>query len=181
MKETILEKINLELSNGIDTEPKALYLLAETRKYIDRCSKEEKDKYPNLYFYCNWVLHIKMDRSPAQKILKRFNLLFTDIDKLDLMSNLFIKREKNFYFFIDLRRELLNFLEMNNLPIKLLKNNLSWFRFKKLLVEILMDCPLVNNKGKVKEFLYERGEDKQIRFRIKLKNLGSFKIILKEK
>ena len=57
----------------------------------------------------------------------------------------------------------------------------SWFRFKKLMGEILMDCPLVNKKGKVKEFIYERGEDKQIRFRIKIEKLGSFKIILKEK
>jgi len=181
MKEAILEKLELELINGIDTEPKVLYLLAEIRKCIDRCSEEEKNKYPNLYFYCNWVLHIKMDRSPAQKILKRFNLFFTDIDNLDVMSNIFIKQEKNFYFFIDLKRELLNFLKTNTLPIKLLKNNLSWFRFKKLLVEILMDCPLVNKKGKVKEFLYERGEDKQIRFRIKIKKLGSFSITLKEK
>lgn len=44
-----------------------------------------------------------------------------------------------------------------------------------------MDCPLVNEDGKVNKFSYERGEDKQIRFRVKIEKLGSFKITLKEK
>lgn len=181
MKEAILEKINLELSNGIDTEPKALYLLAEIRKYIDRCSKEEKNKYPNLYFYCNWVLHIKMDRTPAKKILDRFESIFLSTENLKEISNIFIRQESDFYLFVDLKSELESFLKINCLPTELLGSNSRWFEFKKLLVEILMDCPLVNEDGKVNKFSYERGEDKQIRFRVKIEKLGSFKITLKEK
>ena len=181
MKEVILEKINLELSNGINTESKALYLLAEVRKYIDRCSKEEKNEYSNLYFYCNWVLHIKMDRTPAKKILNRFESLFSSTNNLKEMSDIFKKQEKDFYSFIELRKELRDFFKINDLPTELLENNNSWFRFKKLLIKILMDCPLVNEKGKVSKFLYEREEDGQIRFRVRIKKLGSFKITLREK
>ena len=184
MKEAILEKINLELSNDIDTELKVLYLLAEIRKYIDRCGQEEKNKYPNLYFYCNWVLHIKMDRTPAKIILNRFESIFSSTNNMKEMSNIFIKQESDFYSFVDLKKELLDFLKVNDLPTELLKNSNRWFKFKKLLVEILMDCPLVNEGGKVSKFSYEREEDGQIRFRVdinEIKRLGSFKITLKEK
>lgn len=181
MKAAIVDKMSRELSGGIDTEPKALYLLAEIRKYLEGCNQREKDKYPNLYFYCDWVLHIKLDRTPAKIILKRFESTLSGINDLEDISNIFKKQEKNFYLFIDLKEELRSFLEANGLPTKLLENSGRWFKFKKLLVEILMDCPLVNEKGRVNKFSYERGDDEQIRFRVKVKKLGSFKITLKEK
>lgn len=181
MKAVILDKISRELSNGINTEPKALYLLAEIRKYLEGCDQREKDKYPNLYFYCNWVLHIKLSRSSAIKILNRFESIFLGINDLKEISNIFKKQERNFYLFVDLKEESRSFLEVNGLSTELLENSNNWFKFKKLLVEILMDCPLVNEGGRVNKFSYERGNDEQIRFRVKIKKLGSFKITLKEK
>ena len=181
MKAVILEKITRELNNDIDTEPKTLYLLAEIRKYIDRCSQKEKSNYPNLYFYCNWVLHIKMERTPAKTILNRFESIFSNTNNLKEISNIFKKQESDFYSFVDLKKELLSFLKVNGLPTKLLENSNKWFKFKKLLVEILMDCPLINEGGKVSKFSFERGEDEQIRFRVKIEKQGSFKITLKEK
>lgn len=184
MKEPMLEKINLELSNGIDTEPKTLYLLAEIRKYIDRCSIKERNKYPNLYFYCNWVLHIKMDRTPAKRILDKFGSLFSNIKNLEDMSKIFKEQEKDFYSFVYLKDELLHFLKAKNLPTELIKNNRNWYKFKKLLVEILIDCPLTNECGRVSEFYYERDSKGQIQFRIgvnDIRRLGSFRVILKEK
>lgn len=181
MKVAILEKLSRELNNGIDTEPKALYLLAEIRKYIDGYCPEDEDKYPNLYFFCDWVLHIQMDRSPAKAILKRFQSTFTGIKDLKQISKIFIKKEKDFYLFEDLKTELQDFFQTNGLPTKIIENSGSWFRFKKLLVEILMDCALSNEKEIVSKFAFEKGADKQIRFRVKVKGLGSFKITLKEK
>ena len=181
MKSTIIDKISRELSIGINTEPQALYLLAEIRKYLEGCDKDERDKYPNLYFYCNWVLHIKLDRTPAPDILNRFESIFLDINDLKKISDIFKKQEKNFYYFVDLKEELRKFFKVNSLPAELLENGKKWFIFKKLLVAVLMDCPLVNKKGRVNKFSYESGDDEQIRFRVKIKRLGSFKITLKEK
>ena len=181
MKATILNKISKELNNGIDTEPKVLYLLAEIRKYLEECNQAEKDKYTNLYFYCNWALHIKLTGSSAIEILNRFESIFLDINNLEEISNIFKKKERNFYLLVDLKKELQSFLEVNGLPTKLLESGNKWFKFKKLLVEILMDCPLLNTGGRVSKFSYERGDDTQIRFRVKIKKLGSFKITLKEK
>jgi hypothetical protein len=181
MKAAILNKISQELSNDINTESKVLYLLAEIRKYIDGCSQKEKNKYPNLYFYCNWVLHIELSHSPAIKILNRFKSIFENINDLKKMSKIFIKQERNFYLFIDLKKELRNFIEANGLSTKLLENTNKWSRFKKLLVKILMEAPLVNEAGRVNRFSYEKGDDEQIRFRVKIRKLGSFKVTLKEK
>lgn len=181
MKAVILDKISRELSIGINTEPKALYLLAEIRKYLEGCNQREKNKYPNLYFYCNWVLHIKLSGSSAIKILNRFESIFSGINDLKEISNTFKKQEKDFYIFVDLKEELRSFLKANGLQTELLENGNRWFKFKKLLVEILMDCPLVNEGGRVSRFSYERGADEQIRFRVRIKKLGSFKITLKEK
>lgn len=142
MKAAILDKISRELSNVIDTEPKTLYLLAEIRKYINGCDQEEINKYPNLYFYCNWVLHFEMDRTPAKIILNRFESIFSGIDDLKEISKIFIKQEQDFYLFVDLKKELRSFLEINSLSTELLEKTNKWLKFKKLLVEILMDSPL---------------------------------------
>jgi hypothetical protein len=184
MREAILEKITKELHSGIDTEPKALYLLAEIRKYIDRGNEREKRNYPNLYFYCNWVLHIRMDRTPAKRILNRFESVISDTQDLKEISKIIIEQEKDFYSFVSLKEELQTFFEENSLPTTLLSNSGRWFKFKKLLVETLIDCPLVNEGMKISKFSYEKGEDEQIRFRVvvnEIKRLGSFKVTLKEK
>lgn len=184
MKSAILTKINKELNDGIDVEPKVLYLLAEIRKYIDRCSGGERNRYPNLYFYCNWVLHIKMDRTPAKRILDRFESVLSDSKDLDEMSKIIIKQEKDFYSFLSLKEEMQTFFEENSLSTTLTNDGAKWFKFKKLLVEILIDCPLVNEGRKISQFAYEKGADDHIRFRVvvnEIKRLGSFKVTLKEK
>ncbi len=188
MKSAILLKISKELNNDIDTEPKVLYLLAEIRKCIDRGLQIEKRGYPNLYFYCNWILHIEMDRKDTKEILNRIEAAFPDTNNLKELSCIFKKREKNFYSFLDLKEELRNFLNTKGLSVDLIEKGNKWFRFKKLLVEILIDCPLTKNNGRVRKFSYEKGDDEQITFRVdmnKTKNktarLGSFKFILKEK
>jgi len=181
MKVSILDKISRELSNGIDTEPKTLYLLAEIRKFIDGYCQKEKTYYPNLYFYCDWVLHIEMDRTPTKIILDRFESIFLGINNLDKISKIFKKQEKDFYQLEGLKKELKSFFKIYSLSTELIDNKRMWYHFEKLLVEILIDCSLANKKGMVSRFSYEKGEDDQIRFRVKMKNLGSFKITLKEK
>ena len=184
MKSAILSKLSQELNSGIDTEPKVLYLLAEIRKYIDRCSESERNKYPNLYLYCNWVLHIKMDRTPAKRILNRFESVVSDTKDLKEISKIIIEQEKDFYSFVSLKEELKTFFERSGLPTTFINSSGRWFKFKKLLVEILIDCPLVNEGRKISKFSYEKGEDEQIRFRVvvnEIKRLGSFKVTLKEK
>lgn len=184
MKSEIIEKLSRELDKDIDSEPKVLYFLAEIRKCIDGYDQANRNQYPNLYFYCNWVLHIRMDRTPAEKLLNRFESVLSNSKDLKTISRNFIKQEKDFYTFVNLKKELEVFLRTNGLPTGLVESGGRWFKFKKLLVGILADCPLVNESGKVSKFSYETGEDDQIRFRVGIrqtKRIGSFKVTLKEK
>lgn len=186
----ILKKLDREIREGLDSEPKIVYALAEIRKHLESLDPQTSKKYPNLYFYCNWVLHIKMDHSPAKKMLRRFETYIpkpnvnskSRVDRksrLKDISNRFILNEAKFYLFINLNKEMTRFYIENNLPTGMLKGD-QWTQFIYLLVEVLKDCPLVNEVGVVYRFSYEQGADKQIRFRVHIKNVGSFKITLKE-
>ncbi len=185
----VLEKLVREIRKGLHNEIKVVYALVYIRKHLEDLGLQNSKQYPNLYFYCNWVLHIKMDHSPARKILQRFETYIsndinfkTRVDKkrqLKNISNEFIINEAKFYLFIDLNKEMKKFYIENNLPLEMLRGK-QWTRFIYKLVEILKDCPLVNDAGTVYRFAYEEGVDRQIRFKVHIKNLGSFKITLRE-
>lgn len=175
----ILDKLRNQILQDISNECQVLYILAEIRKYLDS-NNTSNSKYSNLYFYCNWVLHIKMDRTPAKVILKRFETYIDKNKDLKEISKIFIKKEADFYLLTSLRRELKDFFRENNLPNQLLVDK-NWSKFKQLLIEILKDCPLINNNGKINKFSFVQGPDKQIRFRVNIKGKGSFKITLKNR
>lgn len=180
MKSSILEKLSKELSGGIDTEPKVLYLLAQIRKYIDEYYPDEEEKPLILYFYCDWVLHLKMDRIATKRILRRFESVLSDDRNLKETSKVFILQEKDFYLFGTLRDELQDFLESNGLPENLTTETRQWTRFRKLLVEVLMDAPLVNENGAISSFSYVPGRNGNIHFKVRIRGKQAFTGILKE-
>ncbi len=86
MRLEIIEKISKELGNGINTEAQVLYILAEIRKYLDRSNQTERNKYKDLYFYSNWVLHSEMDRGHAKNLLNRFETALSGLGSLKDMG-----------------------------------------------------------------------------------------------
>src|SRR5271157_3421550 len=67
----IIKKLKKELERGIASEARAVYLLTEVRKLIER--DKAKGAYPNLKFHCDWVLHAKLTGPGAQDILRQFH------------------------------------------------------------------------------------------------------------
>jgi hypothetical protein len=67
----IIKKLKKELDRGIASEARAVYLLTEVRKLIER--DKAKGAYPNLKFHCDWVLHAKLTGPGAQDILRQFD------------------------------------------------------------------------------------------------------------
>ena len=63
----IIKKLEKELDRGIASEARAVYLLTEVRKLIER--DKAVGAYPNLKFHCDWVLHAKLTGPAAQEIL----------------------------------------------------------------------------------------------------------------
>lgn len=64
MRDEIIEKLRKELNTGITTEPQVVYLMAGIRKLIEHDNLQAK--FPALNFYCNWVLHTKLERGFAK-------------------------------------------------------------------------------------------------------------------
>ena len=91
-KSAIEEKLTRQL-NSVEpfTEARVVYILVETRKLMERrkelkkadCRKQtERENYESkkaarlnaeLSFYCDWALHVEMNKDGAQRILKMFD------------------------------------------------------------------------------------------------------------
>lgn len=67
----ILDKLSGELRKEITSELQVVYILSKIRKFLEWENKQ--GEYKTLNFYCNWVLHSKIDRAePVSKILTEF-------------------------------------------------------------------------------------------------------------
>jgi len=148
MRNAIIEKLNKELSKEIKTAAQVVYILMEVRKVI-KDHDSSADRYPILSFFCDWVVHVKMDRQAARRMLGEVRGFYAGLD-----SYLHIKKNTNFFpfvMFIVLKRELKIFLESNDLPQNIIKDAEKWEEFLFLLIDVIIDCPLVSNAGYVRE------------------------------
>lgn len=66
MQNDILKKIQKMLAGPLDREADVVYLLAETRKYLD---VSQETGYSKLRLFCNWVVHSELEGRPAQRIV----------------------------------------------------------------------------------------------------------------
>jgi hypothetical protein len=140
-------KLAEQLTQGLTSEPQVVYVLAGIRKLIDR--DELCEKYPDLYFHCNWALHASMNRKPAQALLKVFDdahVFFRDnsaskglphdlsreVDRISQMKT----------FEVDLSR----FLADYDLPPLNCVSPDGWTRFLFLYTQIIEDIPLQVSK-----------------------------------
>lgn len=126
MKSEIFEKLNVELSSlPVDSEPRAIYLLVQIRKLLDHA---ENNSSP-LRFYCNWAVHIRLDHSSAQRMLRKLeNMTEAQLIKFISLRNL--------------RSELGEFLIQHNLPTNLTDIESNWVKFQDSLINILIDVPI---------------------------------------
>jgi hypothetical protein len=71
-RHSLVEKLQSELHRLIETEMQVVYILVEVRKLLEHNS--QKDLYPVLNFYGNWVVHTRLSASPvADKIVRLFD------------------------------------------------------------------------------------------------------------
>ncbi len=137
----IRQKISDQIVKGVNTEAEAVYLMVQIRKLLEIYPS---DDYLHLNFHCDWALHTRMDRKPAQKILKLFDDVNVQLQKgvifKDLPDNLRQEIERIFGMSL-FRRELDTFLKQHSLPaVNCVKD--GWTKFLWLLAKVIEDCPL---------------------------------------
>jgi len=126
MKDNI-DKLKEELLRPISEESQIFCIFIRIRKALElaKC----KEKYNLLNFYCNWLLHIEIEKVPKkykEKIIKQ--------DSLGIIS---------FIHLSDLRKELRDFFKEFNLSWSVISNEKEWLSFKKKILGIYKDTPLI--------------------------------------
>jgi hypothetical protein len=124
MRLQILSKLEDELKKEIKSESQVVYILSKIRKILEW--ENAKGKYKTLNFYCNWVLHNKIDRTePVGKILKDF----------------IINKEERYKFIFhqEFEKEFGRFLEDYGLPVL---NSNQFKKFKNELNKAVSETPV---------------------------------------
>jgi len=140
MRSAIIDKLSTHMGDCPQTEPDVVYALVQIRKLLDLADK--KGQYDQLRFMCNWVVHPKMDRSPANGFLQTLEdrlvgIPLLEFDRLDSDG-----KAGDFLSLGSFREEFLHFCEANGLKAKWADSTESWRRFLALYARIVKDCPL---------------------------------------
>ena len=138
MKTEIARKINAEIVKGITKETQVVYILAGVRKIIEQL--DEPVEFARLKFYCDWALHSKMTKRPAQEVVRILDFIYQCMRKgkrapAHSEASLLIK-------FDLLKLELSTFLRKFDLRDFTEGTNM-WVIFIYLYSRVVEDCPLV--------------------------------------
>lgn len=132
MKEKLIIKLKKEIEKEVKSEADIAYILVLIRKILDTDSKL-KDKYIILYFYCNWSLHIEIDR-------------ISHIEKIKEIVNEFLKDNvrSNFLDLNDFGKDFIDFLKEFEIDKNSIYGNTnSILLFTNIMRKLLIDSPLI--------------------------------------
>lgn len=142
----IADKINSRLGGSAWGEPLVVYFLVQIRKLLDHQGLN-RDKYSNLRFFCDWVVHISKDHLDAST-LKLLRGLQSDIEKQIASPTQEAGRAPiDFAYFEHLKPELLKVLKEEDISTDSLDNEAKWVEFISVLVKVLENQPLVVKKS----------------------------------
>jgi len=140
MEDQIIRKITEEIERGLTTESQVVYLLVEIRKFLERKGKNAP-AYPSLKLHSDWVVHVALDRKPAQEIVKKADELYPK-----MIAGTMSEGEKAKFaqmFSLDrFRQELGEFLAAQGIrPL----SDPEWNRLLACFLNVVEDCPLLCN------------------------------------
>jgi hypothetical protein len=88
MRDTIVEKLRPILKGPPHAERDVLYVFVEIRKLLDllleSADEVKRAEFATLKFFCDWVVHVKLDRSGARQIL---TLLDSELSRLPVAAD----------------------------------------------------------------------------------------------
>lgn len=152
MRADVARKIAaLALRRELLSESEVSHLMTLCRKLLEHMPGEERERYPILKFFCNWAMHITLDRSlEGLTILRRLNDALVELAP-SADGDVLTSRITETVSFRQLRREVGTLLEKLEIPSALVGEQRSWVNFAKHLIEIIRDCPLVFSKRMARE------------------------------
>ncbi len=151
----ITKKVTALLGTGFTDESQVVYLMVETRKFIDHISGGTT--YPVLKFYADWCVHTKKDKITLE--IKALSEKMYAHAVATIMSQGVVAADsspiKDFVYMEDLKIELKSFLQNNGLPTGLVDDKKNWVQLVSLLVKVLEEQPIINPCSEVKTISFE--------------------------
>src|SRR5579864_2737112 len=111
MRDEIVRKLEDELGRPLLRESQILYIMAEIRKFIEREKDDGRTEHPVLEFFCNWALHIRVDRPHNAANIRLFLRAFDFKDGMSLEEYLGSKFFQDIMHLTVLKEELQRFLK----------------------------------------------------------------------
>lgn len=136
------------------SESEVSHLLTLIRKVLDHAGGNLGVEYQLLRFFCDWSMHISLDRSvPGMKMMLTLNAILREWGDRPLDDE-FFELVTRALSFDELRRQMASLFESARLSDRLTKNKKLWNNFVARLISIVRDCSLE---------LPEHGGKKEIR------------------
>ncbi|MFA5210996.1 MAG: hypothetical protein WC414_00640 [Patescibacteria group bacterium] len=120
------------------SESHIVHLMVLMRKLIDNTNEKDIEL---LEFFCNWSVHIDMDRTAALHVIEKLNKIISNI-KTFKDKNLVSVLISGAISFKDLRTEIKYLLKKNSINVTIFDNDYFWKNFAVNLIKILQDCPI---------------------------------------
>lgn len=117
-----------------------VYILVELRKLLEH--NAQKDAYPVLNFYGNWVVHTKLSHSPVADRIVR---LLDEVMNRKATETIELAVEDEAVAYLEerrLRAEMSACLRASGLPTDLCDDDKRWYGFRKSLAGVIEDAPL---------------------------------------
>jgi hypothetical protein len=137
----ILAKLRLKLASSPRDEADVVYILVEIRKYLDHTDPKGA-LYALLRTYCDWPVHVVLNRKGAKDLLRSLGDDFADslTDAGRARGTLAVFKR---FSLDEFEKELRRFLQSNGLPLNLVDEPAQWSQFMKHYVSVVSDCPFV--------------------------------------
>jgi len=144
----LIEKIRRTLEKGIDSEPEAMYLLAEIRKVMEL--EKSQDSYEALYVHCCWAVHAQLTKEIARRIVRPFD---SQLKLAMAMSNApngtklnvdwaVINEASERIQLTQFRNDFQRFISKHGLVPVIVDDDSRWFRFLGLYSLVIEETPL---------------------------------------
>jgi hypothetical protein len=134
-----VEPLRSILAEPLGRESELIDLLVKVRKVIEL----KPGRYPVLTFFCDWPLHVKLDRKSARSVLDKFDAFVGEYRQRGSATGEMWERTKPLTSFSRLRSELVQILREHGLDARQIEGFEGWVRFLKLYVRAVSATPLV--------------------------------------
>ncbi|MDM1296740.1 hypothetical protein HX021_20855 [Sphingobacterium sp. N143] len=141
MKESILEKISDLVTKGVESEAECVYLLTQSRKYMEQ---QRIYAYPNLRMLINWTVHSKLDNAAVKEFLEDLNDFLVDSEVRGSHElSPFPELKNKLSFVTSLQKEMGDFLQSIGIDSLICTDNRKFRRFLEIFGHTVEDTPLV--------------------------------------